>query len=127
MNATCYQREQHTHKVGKKEYRFLHTQDTKYPPPVAWRYQCQSTQCTITIKCAIYGTCDPCSIFTTAEGMTALNLQGEEVCVYILSHQSLSHTIQCYVFVVCMLSYLAYLDDTQQCASPLHALPTAYV
>ncbi len=60
------------------------------------------------------GTCDPWSIFTTAEGMTAVALQGKEICICILSHQSLGHTILCYAFVVCMLSYLAYLDNAQR-------------
>lgn len=62
------------HREGNKEYGLPLTQDTKHPPTPAWRYQCQSPQSTVTIKCAIYGTCDPCSIFTAAEGMTALTL-----------------------------------------------------
>lgn len=90
MNHTCHwsSRERQTQTGETKEYGFPHTKYTKHPPPLAWRYQCQSTQCTITIKWAIYGTCDPWSIFTTAEGMTALTLQGKEICAYILSQQS---------------------------------------
>lgn len=85
MNHDCHlpSKEKQTQKGQNKEYGFPHTQDTKYPPPPAWRYQCQSTQCTFPIKSAIYGTRDPWSIFTTAEGMTAPNLQGKEVCVCI--------------------------------------------
>lgn len=61
-------------------------------------------------------------LFLTTDGMTAVNLQGKEICAYILSHQSLRHTILCYSSVVCMLSYLAYLDNAQQSVFPPSAL-----
>lgn len=67
----------------------------KYQPTPAWRYRRQSTGFTITIKGAISGTFDPWSIFTTAEGMTALHLQGKAVCVYILCLQSLGLVLPC--------------------------------
>lgn len=81
-------------------------------PRPAWRYLCQSTQCMITIKCAIYGACDPRFIFTAAAGTTALNPQGKEECGCILFHQSHVYTTLHYGCVVCMLSYLAYLDNS---------------
>lgn len=91
---------------------------TIHPPP-AWRYQCQSTQCTITIKCAIYGTCDPLVYFYSSRRDDSSDSPGKEMCVYILPHQSLGHSILRYAFVACMLSYAAYLE-THSSAHPLY-------
>lgn len=92
------------------------------PPTLAWRYRCQSPRRTVTIKSAICRTCDPRSIYTGAQGMTAPAPQEkkkkEEVCIHSLTSKPRAALSCCYAFVVCVLSYLAWLENAGQRGLP---------
>lgn len=120
MTNKFHSRKEEIPERGNIEYGSPHTKDTKHPHlPKDTSVNQHSTQ--LQSNVLSMGHVNP-GLFLTAERMTAVNLRGKEICVCILSHQSLGHTILCYAFVVCMLSYLAYLDNAQQSVFP----PTLY-
>lgn len=93
-STTCNQGKSR-HRWGKYRICTLHI-----PPPPAWRYQCQSTQSTVAIKCAIYGTCDP-GLFLQRQRGRQQSISREKIYVYTLSHQRPGQTTPRYVLVLC--------------------------